>query len=521
MAQTAPTIQWQKCYGGSDDEVYYSLEATSDHGFFLIGDTKSTDGDVVNPPAGMNSWVAKIDYAGMLQWQNAIGGSAPDHSYSGQQTSDLGYIVGVESLSSDGDAGENHGGYDFLCTRLNETGDLVWTHDYGGSLHDHPSCIRKTQDGGYIMSGGSLSNDGDVTGHHGSTSTFDIWLMKLDSSGNSVWSKSIGGTQSDFGLYIQQTSDGNYILVGQSQSNDGDITGHHGSPDTYDLLVMKFNSKGKILWQKSFGGSGDDMAHCVKQTIDGGYIIAASTESSDGDVMFNHGGKDLWILKLGPNGKLLWQKTYGGSKDEGGRSIQQTMDGGYIAAGETTSNDGDVTGNHGNSDYWLIKIDAKGNLQWQETLGGSGFDFGKTVLQLKDGSFIVGGNSFSNDGDVSGLHGSTAHGDYWIVKLNAQGVPPNCVVCKTQNSSKEKLVDIFLYPIPAHSLVTVEVITKNPLEGTLELRDMNNQLLFQQEVNYAAGTFRQTLDLSNYSAGTYYVGIRSREQFVVRKIEKQ
>jgi hypothetical protein len=348
-----------------------------------------------------------------IEWQKSLGGSGFDYASSIHQTSDGGYIIAGRSSSIDGDVTGNHGGSDYWIVKLNSQGTLQWQKSFGGSSSDSASSIQQTSDGGYIIAGISDSNDGDVTGNHGKD---DYWIVKLDSLGTLQWQKSFGGSEIDNAYSIQHTSDGGYIIAGESWSKDGDVTGNHGRNDYW---IVKLDSLGTLQWQKSFGGSGIDIAYSIQQTSDGGYIIAGGSDSKDGDVTGNHGRNDYWIVKLDSLGTLQWQKSFGGRQGDYASSIQQTSDGGYIIAGISYSNDGDVTVNHGNRDYWIVKLDSLGTLQWQKSLGGSVWDHANSIQQTSDGGYIIAGNSWSNDGDVTGNHGSSS--DYWIVKLNSLG----------------------------------------------------------------------------------------------------
>ena len=225
------------------------------------------------------------------------------------------------------------------------------------------------------------------------------------------WQKCLGGTSEDIAYSIQQTSDGGFIVAGETLSNDGDVSGNHGGRDAW---VVKLNSSGDIIWKKCLGGTDHDFAYSIQQTSDGGFIVAGLTGSNDGDVSGNHGGSDAWVVKLNSSGNILWQKCLGGTDGDYANSIQQTSDGGFIVAGETESNDGDVSGNHGGFDSWVVKLNSSGNIEWQKCLGGTGWDWENSIQQTSDGGFIVAGYTNSNDGDVSGNHGSK---DYWVVKL--------------------------------------------------------------------------------------------------------
>ncbi|MHA1651797.1 MAG: hypothetical protein ACTSYB_16515, partial [Candidatus Helarchaeota archaeon] len=190
---------------------------------------------------------------------------------------------------------------------------------------------------------------------------YDFWVVKLSSTGVIEWQKCLGGSNNDWVYSVQQTADGGYIVAGFTVSNDGDVSGNHDGEDFCDFWVVKLSSTGVIEWQKCLGGSNYERAYSVQQTADGGFIVAGETKSNDGDVSGNHGGYDFWVVKLSSTGVIEWQKCLGGINDEGAYSVQQTADGGYIVAGYTDSNDGDVSGKHGvcACDFWVVKLSPK------------------------------------------------------------------------------------------------------------------------------------------------------------------
>lgn len=290
-------------------------------------------------------------------------------------------------------------------------------HSMGGSLDDISYDIIPTQDGGYLVAGGSTSSDGDLLKTteilHGGN--YDFWFLKLDANLNIQWKDHLGGTGSDLARKVLQSSDGGYVVAGSTSSNDVDVSGNHGD---YDFWMVKLTSAGSVQWQKCYGGSDYDDFGAVRNTADGGYIMAGGSSSNDGDLSNNHGGSDFWLVKTDANGAIQWQKNYGGPDYEKAADVRVCQDGGYIMAGFSESNSGDVTGNHGDYDVWVVKTDASGNLQWQKSLGGSSYDAANSLLALNDGSFIVCGYTDSNDGDASGNHGDD---DVWIVKLDASG----------------------------------------------------------------------------------------------------
>lgn len=286
----------------------------------------------------------------------------------------------------------------------------------GSTLNDYPigNVIVSTPDGGNIIAANTLGNDGDVTGNHGSS---DAWIIKLNSSNGVDWKYTFGGSNSDYVYAINKTSDGGYIFAGESKSTNGDVSVNKGG---YDMWVVKLDASGHKVWQNTYGGSSDEKANFIIQTSDGGYLIAGKTQSNDGDVSGNHGGVDAWVVKLDVSGALLWQKTFGGSVSENTSFILPTPDGNFMISASSNSNDGDLSTlvHHGGNDSWLFKIDGAGNLLWQKTYGGSGEDVTGTLYNTSDGGYLFSTATSSNNGDVSGNHG---YYDTWVVKLTSAG----------------------------------------------------------------------------------------------------
>jgi len=409
LAICQPTIQWQKSLGGTSFDGALSILQTNDGGYIVAGRSSSIDIDVSSNYGSYDFWVVKLNNIGAIEWQKSLGGTNFDGATSIQQTNDGGYIVAGVSYSNDGQVSGNHGGCDFWVIKLTNIGIIEWQKSLAGSDYDQANSIKQTNDGGYIVAGTSFSYDGDVSGNHGLD---DFWVVKLSSIGTIEWQKNLGGTDGEAAFSIHETNDGGYMVAGASNSNDGDVSGNHGNSD---LWVVKLNNTGTILWQKSLGGLGYESLGSIQQTNEGGYIVAGYSDSNDGDVSGNHGGLDYWIVKLTNEGAIEWQKSLGGSGDDFAYSIKQSNDGGYIVAGQSLSNDGDVSDNHGSVDYWVVKLTSIGAIEWQKSLGGTGAEHTFSVQQTTDGGYIVAGRSDSNDGDVSGNHGSF---DYWVVKLN-------------------------------------------------------------------------------------------------------
>ncbi len=355
--------------------------------------------------------------APMIKWQKSLGGTSMDVANCIINTSDGGFIVVGDTYSEDGDINHNFGNVDYWVVKLSINGEVEWQRTYGGNKEDNSKSIVQCDDGGYLIAGYSRSKKnvptavGDVTNNNGSA---DAWILKINSVGNIEWQKNYGGINYDEANVIIQTSDGGYAFAGGSWSDLLDPVGFRGAIDAW---IVKIDINGNIQWQKLFGSYGWDGVTSIRQTSDNGYIVAASAETNTGDVTGNHGFQDYWIVKLDSNGNIEWQKSYGGTKVDIVTSIEITTDLGYIIAGYSESNDGDVSGNNGSKDYWILKTDISGNIEWQKSYGGHNDDNANSIKQTNDGGYVVAGHSKGNVSNCSNI----GNGGYWIVKLNAQG----------------------------------------------------------------------------------------------------
>lgn len=348
-----------------------------------------------------------------IEWQKTFGGSNVEGSSKIIQTTDGGYILGGLSFSNDLDVVGNHGGSDFWVIKTSINGTLEWKKSFGGTGNEYLYSLQQTTNGGYILAGYTTSNNGDVTINHGGS---DFWIVKISSLGIIEWEKSYGGSSDDLARSIQQTTDGGYIVVGITGSNNGDVVGHLGYNDFW---VIKISSVGILEWQKTLGGSFYDDAYFIRQTTDGGYIVIGNTGSVDGNVTTSYGSDDILIVKLSSLGLLEWNKSIGGSGVDLSTCIIQTTDGGYIIAGQTNSTNIPGVLNYGNYDCLVIKLSSTGVIEWNKNYGGSNSDLFDTVQQTIDGGYILVGVTYSNNNDVTGYYGDR---DSWVVKINSTGI---------------------------------------------------------------------------------------------------
>lgn len=414
----APTLQWQRTLGGSAYDQPYAIAASPDGNYVVAGYTGSIDGDISGYRGGLSdAWVAKISPAGAIIWQHPFGGSAGEYFRDVIAVPEGGYIAVGITQSNDGDVTNlRDANGDLWVVRFDENGNLLWQQTYGGTRSDQGYSIVNASGGGFVIAGITQSADGQVTGKHSpSTLNNDYWIIKIDASGTLLWQRSLGGSLSDNPSAVAATADGGYVVTGSTESNDGDVSGNHGF---YDFWVVRLDASGSLLWQKALGGSQNDAfaySHDLTITADGSIVIAGTTASSDGNVTINHGNSDVWVFKLDPAGNLLWEKTFGGNGREEATGITPAYNGGFIVAANTDSNNsGNVSGNHGSSDVWIVGLDNNGNLLWQKTFGGSQGDLVEDIIQSPCG-YAVAAWTNSNDGDVSGLHG---YFDYWVLGLS-------------------------------------------------------------------------------------------------------
>lgn len=417
-AQTPPAIQWQKSLGGSGDDRAYCIKPCADGGYIAAGSSGSAgvvNGDVAGNHGNLDYWVVKLKSDGMIDWQKSLGGSGADIASAIAPSSDGGYIVAGYSNSTDGDVTGNQGGNDYWVVKLDATDNIVWQKSMGGSKTDRAQSIVVVSDG-YIVAGYSQSTDGDVGLTQGS---YDGWVVKLDNLGNILWKQKMGGAGWDDIYSIQTTADGGFIMAGSSDSKTGDFASNHGNADFW---IIKADAGGNIMWQKLLGGTSAEYATFIQCTNDGGYIVSGYTSSTNsGDVGANHGGIDCWIIRLDGMGILQWQKLLGGPGNDNANCVQATADGGYIIGGYSAAAGGDITVNYGGPDYWVVKSDAAGSIQWQQSMGGTGTDDIYFIHPASDGGYIIAGYSNSANGDVVGNHGNN---DYWIIKLASDHALP-------------------------------------------------------------------------------------------------
>jgi hypothetical protein len=387
--------RWERNYGGASEDRGYSVQQTTDGSYIVTGYTSSFG-------TGGQAYLIKTNASGVPLWETTYGGASEDWGYSVQQTQDGGYIV-AGFTTSFGNSSQVY------LVKTNASGDTLWTKTYGGAGTDQGYSVKQTTDGGYIIAGfTSTSGNGD-----------QAYLIKTNASGDTLWTKTYGGVDDDYGWSVQQTSDGGYIVAGYTYSFGNSV----------QVYLVKTNASGDTLWTRTYGGANYDWGYSVQQTQDGGYIVAGFTNS------FGNSSQ-AYLIKTNASGDTLWTRTYGGAGGDEGCSVQQTQDTGYIVAG--------WTGSFGNGNQvYLIKTNASGDTLWTRTYGGAGADYGWSVQQTSDGGYIIAGftTSFGNGWQV------------YLVKTDANG---NVGVEETRNAEfGMRNAELRITPNPFTSFATL------------------------------------------------------------------
>ncbi|MCF8308622.1 MAG: T9SS type A sorting domain-containing protein [Bacteroidales bacterium] len=451
FAQTTFEKTFSGAYGHDHGE---SVQQTDDGGYIITGKT----GTYGSPPYETSVYLIKTDAQGNSTWTQTFGGFE-DGGCSVRQTDDGGYIIAGKTFEY---------GYDHVkLIKTDAQGETLWTQTFFEEEDGVGHSVQQTEDGGYIIAG--------KTGDYGADS--DVYLIKTDTQGDSLWTQTFGGTSGDVGRSVQQTDSGGYIITGYTKSFGA------GSEDVY---LIKTDAQGDTLWTRTMGGISDDKGYSVQQTSSGEYIITGSTQS------FGEGSADVYLIKADAQGNALWSQTFGGISSDVGRSVQQTDSSGYIVTGYTSSFGA------GSDDVYLIKTDGQGNSLWSQTFGETGFDFGYSVQQTNDGGYIITGG---NQNDV--------YGEVYLIKT-----APNPNGLEDQTNRKEK---VSVYPNPANSELNVQFSNSmiNITQLSLITTD-GRKILNISNPNTKNGTIN--INTSNVGEGLYHLVISSNERTTSKKI---
>jgi hypothetical protein len=460
-----PDTLWTKTYGGSSSDYASWVQQTSDGGYIVVGATWPDGSDY------RDIWLIKTDSLGDTLWTNIYGGNLSDIGNWVVQANDGGYIITGYTYSF------GSGSNDVWLIKVDSSGDTIWTKTYGGSEGDGARSVAQTADGGYIICG-STQSFGAGFG--------DVWLIKTDANGDTLWTKTYGGPMPDGWGSVVQTTDGGYILGAGTRS--------FGSGG-YDIWLIKTNSLGDTLWTKTYGGINEDYAYEVVQTTDYGYFITGMTES------FGAGSPnipDVWLIKTDSLGDTLWTQTYGGNEHEAGFSGKQTTDGGYIITGSIYTQLGDI---------WLLKINSLGDTLWTLSYGGSDGDSPASVIQTNDDGYLIAGRTYSY---------GAGNLDAWLIRIASEtGINES-----SYDKPNTKSLQVWTVPtIIRNEFSTVKFSL--PRKGWTDLSIYDIAGAKVKTVNkgiFASGHHETKIDTDDLSSGVYFVVLRQRAERVSKKV---
>ncbi len=475
IGQGFPTnLEWQKCYGWND---YYGDEGlkiipTQDGNYAAIGKKSLSGLEMV--------WASKIGTSGNLIWETTVSNSTAYTGFKAQdiiQNSDGSYIL-VAKVNNFSNLRFNNtnaltiatvankGNFDILVTKLDSDGKMVWFKTFGGDGEDVPVKIVQANDGSLMLLSYTSSNNGDIANSGKNTSGFnqDLWLAKLDQSGNLLSKKCIGGGN-DETAFDMKKANGGFVIVGSSSSNDSEIGPNKGGKD---ILAIKIDESINVVWKKTYGGNQKDEAKRVLIQPNGDIIVGLISNSSGDDFQFtpndtfpNNFEENIWLIKLNSNGELLNKKMFGGAGRDILNELIATRDGNFAIAGSTRSNNGNIqdrnripSNNNGAYDAFIMKITNNLDFVWSKTLGGSADDEGNGLVETNEGTFVSLGTTQSNDGDVVGNHYSSQNNrDIWLYKTNYS--------CEVNITTASNLVAVNSEIVASETITTSDVVTQN------------------------------------------------------------
>ena len=414
-------IIWEKSFGGSTVDIGYSLFKNSENEIFCLGQTRSSDYDVIGLHIGTfaddDFWLFKTDTSGNFLYQRCIGGSNSDGGRKIIRTMDGGYMLSGYASSNNGDV-TGSGTVrqrDYWLAKTDSAFNIEWGKLIGGGASDIANSIIQTSDSGFLVVGSSYNLGGYVTIHYGLSTSSDIFVAKVSKNGAFLWGKTLGGSLDDIGIDVAQTNDGGYIVLGASASNDYDLPPNPMG----QIVIFKLDSIGNIEFVKTHGGTGGESVSQIIMDEDGSFLLVGSTGSSDGDVSGFIGMIDVWVMKLDSVGEMIWQKCLGSNGWEEALCAIKTNDGGYMIGATSFWGNGIIQNYSSFDDCWIVKIDSMGNYEWSKIFGGSKVDNVRSIVQVSDHEYIFTGNTESFDYDVSSCYGiPNCREDVWMVKFS-------------------------------------------------------------------------------------------------------
>lgn len=475
-AQQGPAIAWQQTFGDDFTEQAEGIWCMADGAVVVAGSVFATEGVGKGTVGDWDARVWKVDAQGALVWERTFGGSATDKAMAVIGSPAGGFRVVGHTDSADGDVEGAIGGSDVWLLELDAEGALLGQRCYGGSSTDEAWDMAATADGGCVIVGHSNSMDGQVGPTAGGS---DYWVLRLNATGDIVWQRSVGGSLADEAWAVDVAPDGGFYVAGSTSSVDGDFGGSAGEED---YGIVRLSADGALVWQRTLGGSWRDQATAIRSRTAGGCVVGGITFSSDGDVTEQGGQGDGWLVALDDAGEVQWQRSYGGTHANAIIDLVPAPGGGYVGVGTDT--------NSPQLDLWALRVDDTGALLWEAVYGGSADDQGRCVLNTPEGGYLLGGHSYSNDGDVGSNNGLQ---DMWLVELGVDvvGMP-------------EDRTDLAALRVAVEGRRVIVSCT-NPVKGQVLLYDARDTL----QRSFAMTGTEKTVDLDGLAAGTYMLGLHA------------
>lgn len=483
-----PNLLWQKTLGGSKRETCYSIVSTKDGGSIVCIETTSDNGDVTKTGTYSDYWVVKLTVDGGIEWQKTFEGNGSDRPTNIIESNDGGYVIAGGTHIVKNGIIENSGNWDAWIIKITSNGDLVWEKKYGGLFTDGAISIINSVNNGFYFVGANTSNI--VTG-------YDAWIVKMSSEGNLNWSKTLVGNLDDRFFNVKETLDSGLLCVGSTSSTTGDLGSGFGDDDG---LIVKFDKDGILLWFKRYGRNKSDILRDAV-ILENGNILAVGYSESYGDqVSPSFNSPCLWAILIDKNGENIWEKIFPGEFGTSfGFSIKKINDNSFIIAG----------GGHKNHlDFRLINIDSNGEILWDSFYGGSNEDMATSLDISNNNTLYLAGYTFSEDGDITNNKGTT---DAWIIKL------------QMQDTSMVPIIEKFLKPVvnPNPSSDDFHVKVEIPEEDIYDIQLLSSDGTITQKIfegSLSKGINQFTVSTANLPSGTYFFGVKNSQGVVSEKV---
>lgn len=485
------SIDWENHYGGKSIEKVFSIIQTDNGDLLMAGESNSKD-SIIDNYGSSDAWLIRTDEEGNLLWQKNYGGSDLDH-FKSIKKAGSGYILAGITASPDNDVANHIGEIDFWLTKVSEDGSLEWEKTLGGLYNDFCEDVIVTNDGAYLVGGHAERTDAEQGNTFGN---IDILIYKISSSGEILWEKTYD--QSFFDRFAKMIPTSNGYLLGGSSYKEGEGN---------NFWIIEIDNDGNVLWEKNYGGSDYDVLDDITAAADGGYFLGGTSKSTDGDGMSTPFGlNDYWVLKIDELGKIIWESKYGHEFFDALNTVIPNPDGGALLCG--TSDGKDL---FESTDFWAVKIDKDGLVEWSKNYGLPNGDFFGEAIPTRDGGFVLGGTGQISQVDFD------VDNDFLVYKICDDEVA-NCGQSNAVHSNSSNISNIKLSPNPSSDKVYIQFENKQVESIELLLYDVNSKLLNRQLIESHSGLNNYELDLSTYADGIYFVHLIAPQGQLISKL---